>query len=117
MKEKFYNYIQNLQLSITREIEKVDGKSKFSNIKWQREGGGGGVTKIIENGDVFEKGGVNISNVFGELPKTMKDYLNTKYSLFSACGLSLVIHPKSPLFLLFIAILDTLNFTTNLIWL
>ena len=97
MKEQFQNFIQNLQLSITSEIEKVDGKSKFSNIKWQREGGGGGVTKIIENGDVFEKGGVNISNVFGELPKTMKDYLNTKYSLFSACGLSLVIHPKSPL--------------------
>ena len=45
MKEKFYNYIQNLQLSITREIEKVDGKSKFGNIKWQREGGGGGTGK------------------------------------------------------------------------
>ena len=97
MKEQFQNYIQNLQLSITSELEKVDGKSKFSNIKWQRKGGGGGVTKIIGNGDVFEKGGVNISNVFGELPKTMKDYLNTKYSFFSACGLSLVIHPKSPL--------------------
>ena len=97
MKEQFQNYIQNLQLSITSELEKVDGKSKFSNIKWQRKGGGGGVTKIIENGDVFEKGGVNISNVFGELPKPMKDYLNTKYSFFSACGLSLVIHPKSPL--------------------
>ena len=97
MKEEFYNYIQNLQLSITRELEKVDGKSKFSNIKWNRKGGGGGVTKIIQNGDIFEKGGVNISNVFGKLPKTMKDYLNTKYSVFSACGLSLVIHPKSPL--------------------
>ena len=72
MKEEFYNYIQNLQLSITRELEKADGKSKFSNINWQRVGGGGGVTKIIENGNVFEKGGVNISNVFGELPKTMK---------------------------------------------
>ena len=97
MKEQFQNYIQKLQLLIASELEKVDGKSKFSNIKWKREGGGGGVTKIIENGDVFEKGGVNISNVFGELPKTMKDYLNTKHSFFSACGLSLVIHPKSPL--------------------
>jgi len=97
MKEQFQNYIQKLQLLIASELEKVDGKSKFSNIKWKREGGGGGVTKIIENGEVFEKGGVNISNVFGELPKTMKDYLNTKHSFFSACGLSLVIHPKSPL--------------------
>tara|TARA_X000000950_G_scaffold132035_1_gene164583 strand:- start:1063 stop:1992 length:930 start_codon:yes stop_codon:yes gene_type:complete len=97
MKEEFYKYIQNLQLSITKQLEKIDGKSKFSNIKWERVGGGGGLTKIIENGDVFEKGGVNISNVFGELPKTMKNYLKTKYSLFSACGLSLVIHPKSPL--------------------
>ena len=97
MKKQFQNYIQKLQLLIASELEKADGKSKFSNIKWKREGGGGGVTKIIENGDVFEKGGVNISNVFGELPKTMKDYLNTKHSFFSACGLSLVIHPKSPL--------------------
>ena len=56
MKEEFYNYVQNLQLSITRELEKADGKSRFSNIKWQREGGGGGVTKIIENGDVLKKG-------------------------------------------------------------
>ena len=49
MKEEFYNYIQNLQLSITKELEKIDGKSKFSNIKWERVGGGGGLTKIIEN--------------------------------------------------------------------
>ena len=48
MKEEFYNYIQNLQLSITRELEKADGKSKFSNINWQRVGGGGGVLKLLK---------------------------------------------------------------------
>ena len=83
MKEKFQNYIQNLQLSITSELEKVDGKSKFSNIKWQRKGGGGGVTKIIENGDVFEKGGVNLEQLTELAQKTIEpDQISGKQELY-----------------------------------
>ena len=72
MKTKFYSHIVQLQKSICDEFEKIDGKAKFFEDKWTRDGGGGGITKIIEDGKVIEKGGVNISKVFGELPQSMQ---------------------------------------------
>ncbi|NAY91538.1 oxygen-dependent coproporphyrinogen oxidase [Muricauda sp. JGD-17] len=97
MKSKFYDYIQDLQDSITSKLEEIDGKVRFQQDLWQRPEGGGGRTRVIENGAVFEKGGVNISKVHGELPKSMQDYFGVKDADFFACGLSLVIHPKSPM--------------------
>lgn len=97
MKEKFYAYIQNLQDTITSELEKVDGFSKFREDIWERPEGGGGRTRVIENGAVFEKGGVNISGVHGALPEAMQHYFNVGDVDFFACGLSLVLHPKNPM--------------------
>ena len=97
MKDKFYNYIQNLQDTITSKLEMVDGAAKFQEDIWERPEGGGGRTRVIENGDVFEKGGVNISGVHGELPETMQQYFGVKDANFFACGLSLVLHPKNPM--------------------
>ena len=97
MKEKFYNYIQQLQNTITSKLEEVDGSAKFQEDLWERPGGGGGRTRVIENGAVFEKGGVNISAVHGALPETMQKAFNVGDVDFFACGLSLVIHPKSPM--------------------
>ncbi len=97
MKEKFYKYIQDLQNRITSTLEVVDGTAKFEEDIWHRPKGGGGHTRVIQNGAVFEKGGVNISKVFGKLPKTMQNYFKVKDANFFACGLSLVIHPKSPM--------------------
>lgn len=97
MKDKFYTYIQNLQNSITSKLEEVDGHAKFQEDNWKRPEGGGGRTRVIENGSVFEKGGVNISAVHGELPKSMQTYFKVKDADFFACGLSLVLHPKSPM--------------------
>ena len=97
MKEKFYTYIQNLQNQITSKLETIDGKAKFKEDIWKREAGGGGHTRVIENGHVFEKGGVNISAVHGALPESMQQYFGVKDANFFACGLSLVIHPKSPM--------------------
>lgn len=96
MKDKFYAYIQQLQDSITARLEAVDGKAKFREDLWERPEGGGGRTRVIENGNVFEKGGVNISAVHGPLPKAMQAYFNVGDVDFFACGLSLVIHPKNP---------------------
>ncbi|PZD77433.1 oxygen-dependent coproporphyrinogen oxidase [Mesonia sp. K7] len=96
MKDTFYQYIQNLQDEITATIEKTDGKAKFREDLWKRKEGGGGRTRIIEKGNVFEKGGVNISAVHGALPKTMQQYFNVEEADFFACGLSLVLHPKNP---------------------
>lgn len=97
MKEKFYHYIQQLQDQITTRLTEVDGEATFQEDLWERPGGGGGRTRVIENGRVFEKGGVNISAVHGELPVTMQKYFNVGDVDFYACGLSLVIHPKSPM--------------------
>lgn len=97
MKDKFYNYIQQLQNTITSTLEEVDGKATFQEDLWERLEGGGGRTRVIENGNVFEKGGVNISAVHGTLPEAMQAYFNVADCDFFACGLSLVLHPKNPM--------------------
>ncbi len=97
MKDKFYNYILKLQDIITSQIESVDGSAKFSEDIWKRKEGGGGRTRVIENGAVIEKGGVNISAVHGNLPESMQNYFNVQDCDFFACGISLVLHPKSPM--------------------
>ena len=97
MKDKFYKYIEKLQDEITSKLESVDGTAKFSQDIWKRKEGGGGRTRVIEHGSVFEKGGVNISAVHGDLPETMQNYFNVQDCDFFACGLSLVLHPKNPM--------------------
>ena len=97
MKNKFYTYIQNLQDQICKGLEDIDGGTKFREDIWERPEGGGGRTRVIENGNVFEKGGVNISAVHGKLPDTMQKMFGVGEADFFACGLSLVIHPKNPM--------------------
>ncbi len=97
MKDRFYQYIQNLQDTITSALENIDGKAKFKEDLWNREEGGGGRTRVIENGAVFEKGGVNISAVHGPLPASMQQYFKVEDCDFFACGLSLVLHPTNPM--------------------
>ena len=97
MKDKFYQYIQDLQDRITSKLESIDGKAKFQEDIWKRLEGGGGRTRVIENGNVFEKGCVNISGVHGKLPKSMQAYFKVGDVDFFACGLSLVLHPKNPM--------------------
>ncbi|MDX1772916.1 oxygen-dependent coproporphyrinogen oxidase [Oceanihabitans sediminis] len=97
MKDRFYQYIQDLQDSITAKLEAVDGKATFQQDHWKRPEGGGGRTRVIENGNVFEKGGVNISAVHGKLPDSMQNYFGVEDADFFACGLSLVLHPKNPM--------------------
>ena len=97
MKDLFYNYIKDLQDKITQELEAIDGKACFKEDIWRRLEGGGGRTRIVENGNVIEKGGVNISSVDGALPKKMQNYFKVGKVNFFACGLSLVIHPINPM--------------------
>ena len=78
MKEVFYSYIETLQNEITSALELIDGCAKFEEDLWKRKEGGGGRTRILQNGGVFEKGGVNISKVFGPLPKTMQAYFKVE---------------------------------------
>ncbi|GAB5398426.1 MAG: oxygen-dependent coproporphyrinogen oxidase [Aureisphaera sp.] len=96
MKKQFVSYIKTLQNSITASLEAIDGTAVFKEDPWVRPEGGGGRTRVIENGKVFEKGGVNISEVHGTLPESMQQYFGVKDANFFACGLSLVLHPKNP---------------------
>ena len=97
MKDRFLSFIQNLQDQICGALEQADGSAEFREDLWDRPEGGGGRTRVIENGNVFEKGGVNISAVHGKLPEAMQKMFNVGDVDFFACGLSLVIHPKSPM--------------------
>ncbi|MBU2525686.1 MAG: oxygen-dependent coproporphyrinogen oxidase [Bacteroidetes bacterium] len=97
MKDLFYAYICQLQEQITEALEKIDGKARFRQDEWQRAEGGGGRTRVIENGAVFEKSGVNISAVHGALPEAMQAYFKVGDVDFFACGLSLVLHPQNPM--------------------
>jgi len=97
MKDQFLAYIHTLQDTITSRLEAIDGTAQFQEDIWKRPEGGGGRTRVIENGHVFEKGGVNTSQVHGKLPETMQQYFGVKDANFFACGLSLVLHPVNPM--------------------
>lgn len=96
IKDAFHQYTLDLQFSICRALELVDGKSVFVRDEWVRPEGGGGLSCVIADGNVFEKGGVNTSAVFGKLPEPMQQAFGVGESHFFACGLSLVIHPLNP---------------------
>jgi coproporphyrinogen III oxidase len=96
MKNQFYNYILGLQDEITSKLEEVDGNAKFQEDLWERPEGGGGRTRVLDDGDVFEKAGVNISAIKGSLPESLQKQFKVNEGDFFACGLSIVIHPKNP---------------------
>lgn len=96
IKERWTEYIHTLQNSICRALEAADGKAVFKEDQWERANGGGGLTRVISNGNIFEKGGVNTSVVFGSVTDNMKQQLGMDGSSWFAAGLSLVIHPLNP---------------------
>lgn len=95
-KDQFIAYIHDLQNRICAALEAADGKARFVEDQWERPEGGGGKTRVIANGNVIEKGGVNTSVVFGEVTDAMRTQLKINGHSWFACGLSLVIHPYNP---------------------
>ena len=96
--EPVKSYLLDLQDRICAGLEQVDGGQTFIEDNWQREGGGGGRTRVLTDGKVFEQAGVNFSHVFGDnLPASataQRPELSGRS--FQATGVSLVIHPKNP---------------------
>jgi coproporphyrinogen III oxidase len=88
--------LQMLQNRICQTLEQTDGKGKFVEDLWQRPGGGGGKTRIMSNGNIIEKGGVNFSAVFGEVTEVMANKLAMPKGDFFATGVSIVMHPHNP---------------------
>lgn len=96
VKQTWISFIHDLQNRICAALEQCDGKATFVEDAWERPEGGGGKTRVIANGNVFEKGGVNTSIVFGDVTDAMRKQLNINGDKWFACGLSLVIHPINP---------------------
>src|SRR5690606_19879087 len=94
--ERVHRFCEALQTRICHEIERVDGRAAFSRDAWERPGGGGGLARVIENGAVYAKGGVNVSAVHGDLPERAAKGLGAAPQPFFATGISLVLHAVNP---------------------
>ncbi|SDZ75128.1 coproporphyrinogen oxidase [Arachidicoccus rhizosphaerae] len=105
-RERWCAFILSLQNNICAALEKVDGLARFTDEQWARgaeagqskesPGQGGGRTRIITSGHVFEKGGVNTSIVHGQVTEAMRQGLGMDGDRWFAAGISLVIHPANP---------------------
>lgn len=96
-KEEVSAAFKGIQSSICEGLEALDGQKNFSSDAWQHNDGGGGLSRVITNGGVFEKGGVNFSAVEGPLPEFMKQRITSGATHFFATGVSLVMHPHNPM--------------------
>ena len=99
IKENWITSILTLQNTICQALENEDGKATFLEDVWQRPEGGGGITRVISNGNVFEKGGVNTSTVYGEVNDAMRLQMKLGTDVgqsWFACGMSIVLHPNNP---------------------
>jgi coproporphyrinogen III oxidase len=95
--DRVTEYFRSLQDRICAGLEEVDGGGYFQEDSWQREGGGGGRTRVLADGGLFEKGGVNFSHVFGQMSEEFAAQVPGSGRDFTATGVSLVLHPRNPL--------------------
>jgi coproporphyrinogen III oxidase len=89
--------LRGWQDEVTAALERAEPKARFREDLWDRPGGGGGRTRVLEGGELFERAGVNFSDVHGELPEPLADSLPGSGRRFRATGVSIVIHPLSPM--------------------
>ncbi len=91
-------YLLALQDEICEGLQAIDGSARFSEDSWERPQGGGGRTRVIKSGGVFEKGGVNFSHVFGDQLPASATHSRPELAgrHFQAMGVSLVMHPENP---------------------
>lgn len=101
-KEAIRDWFKILQSDICAQLEQADAKGKFRSDVWQRPGGGGGISRVLTDGSIIEKGGVNFSEVWGKTPEATLKLLNLPVAAdgvhpeFFATGVSIVIHPLNP---------------------
>ncbi len=97
MRDTIATYFQQLQDNICQSLEAADGLGKFKEDKWEHHSGGGGRSRVLENGNIIEKGGVNFSAVQGQTSEALMRQMNlTEQADYFATGVSIVMHPNSP---------------------
>src|SRR5262245_62824317 len=95
-RERVVAYLLDLQDRSCAGLEGLDG-GKFREDAWRHVGGGGGRTRVLAEGGLFEKAGVNFSDVHGEFSEEFARQVPGEGRSFTACGVSLVLHPRSPM--------------------
>lgn len=97
-RQRVKQFVQELQDSICQGLEALDGKAQFREDRWERPEGGEGRTRVIQDGGVFEQGGVNFSEVWGETlpPSILTQRPEAAGHSFYATGTSMVLHPRNP---------------------
>jgi coproporphyrinogen III oxidase len=100
--ERLAAWSRQIHEEVTEFFERLDGGGAFREDRWTRAGGGGGVSRVMENGQTWEKAGVNWSAVHGDIPAEMAQHLcahgkTVDAVRFFATGVSVVVHPRSPL--------------------
>jgi coproporphyrinogen III oxidase len=94
------SYFQELQVRICHALEEFEhrgaGTARFSEDSWQHHPGGGGITRVLIDGKVFEKAGINFSHVTGSFSEEVAATMPGTGTAFSAMGISVVIHPRNP---------------------
>lgn len=96
-KEEIAKIYQEMQEYICKNLELADGQGRFREDAWNRPEGGGGRTRIFENGAIIQKGGVAYSAVHGPTPDKILNKLGLDKADFFATGVSIVLHPHSPM--------------------
>jgi len=96
MRTRASAYFRSLQDRICTALEQADGAVRFREDLWERQGGGGGRTRVLEDGAVFEKAGVNFSDVDGQFSEEFARQIPGEGRSFTATGISLVLHPRNP---------------------
>ena len=102
MRAKFEKMVRQAQNDICKAVEELDG-GKFHEDAWERPGGGGGISRVLQGGKVFEKAGINVSVVYGQMPPeayraaTGGQGAGTETIPFFAAGISSVMHPINPM--------------------
>jgi coproporphyrinogen III oxidase len=91
------SFVRDTQREICRQLEALDGSARFREDSWTRPGGGGGHSRVLEGGALLEKAGVNVSSVHGDMPAGLARRVAGEGAAFAAVGLSVVIHPRSPM--------------------
>ena len=109
MRRKFEVMLRAAQNKITSAVEELDGEGTFKQDVWERENGGGGISRVMSGGKVFEKAGVSLSVVYGSMPQEALASATERgvdraagmkpgeRVPFFACGLSSVMHPRNPM--------------------
>ncbi len=96
-KESIARIFRNIQDHICNALVKADGFGEFVQDRWERPGGGGGISRVMRHGNIIEKGGVNFSEVYGKTPENILKTFGLEDGEFYATGVSIVLHPENPM--------------------